>query len=101
MERLRSKLLLAKSLEDAKAIEDEEAMQNKKEEEGELKTLLPEAPEMYTGIKGGGKPPRKLTKKHISAILLLCFNLCVSGNKDKMIAALDEASAANSSKFTS
>jgi hypothetical protein len=101
MERICSKLLLTKSLEHVKAIEDEEAVHNKKEEEGELKILLPEALAMYMGIKGGEKPPRKLTKKHISAILLLCFNLCVSGNKDKMIAALDEVSAANPSKLTS
>ena len=69
MEQLHSKLLLAKSLEHVKAIEDKEAALNKKEEEGELKTPLPEALEIYTGIKGGGKPPRKLTKKHTSAIL--------------------------------
>ena len=101
MERLRSKLLLVKSLEHVKAIEDEETAHNKKEEEGDLKTLLPDALEMYTAIKGGRTPPRKFTKKHISAILLLCFNLRVSDNKDKMIAALDEASAENPSKLTS
>ena len=101
MERLCSKLLSEKSLEHAKAIEDEEAVHNNNEEEGDLNTLLPKALEMYTGIKGGGKLPRKLTKKHISAILLLCFNFCVSGNTDKMIAALDEVSAANPSKLTS
>ena len=91
MDRLRSKLTLAKSLEAVKRIEDEDAATNKKQEEAELVSLLGDAVEMYSAIKKDEKAPRKLTKKHINAILLLCYDTRTSGKKEVMIAALDEA----------
>ena len=87
-ERLRSKLLLAKSLEHIKAIETEEAAKSKQEEGEDLKKLLSEAVQLYGSIKKDGNAPRKFTKKHIHDILLLCFDLRVSGNKENMVSAL-------------
>ena len=91
IECLRSRLALTKYLEYAKKIEDEEAVNDKLEEEGELATLLPEAVHAYLSCREGGKPGRNFTKKHINAILLLCYSLRVSGKKYMMLAALDEA----------
>ena len=91
IERLRSKLLLAKSLEHIKAIETKKAVKSKQEEGGDFKKFLSEAVQLYGSIKEDGKAPRKFTKKHIHAILLLCFDLRVSGNKGDMVSALADA----------
>ena len=71
IERLRSRLALAKYLEAVNNIEDNEAAKNKLQEVGELAKLLPEALQAYSPCKEGGKPGWKFTKKHIDAILLL------------------------------
>ena len=88
---LRSVLALAKSLEAVNNIEDDEAAKNKLEEEGELAKLLPKAAQEYFSLKEGGKPRRKFMKKHISAIILICYGLRVSVNKGPMLAVLDES----------
>ena len=91
IKRLQSRLDLVKSLEAAKKIEDDEAAKNKFEEEEELAKLQAEAVQVYSSCKEGGKPGRNFTKKHINAIILLCYGLRVSDNKSPMLAASDEA----------
>ena len=99
MEKLKSKLELARSLERVKAIEDEEAVVNRKNEEGEHRKLLPEAIKMFKEGAETKKFGKKFTKAAISAILLLCYNLKVSGNKDPMMKALNEAYEKDLSKL--
>ena len=82
MDRLRSKLTLAKSLEAVKRIEDEDAATNKKQEEAKLVSFLGDYVEMYSAIKKDEKAPKKLTKKHINTILLLCYDTRTSGKKE-------------------
>ena len=53
----------------------------------------------YFSCKEGGKPGQKLTKKHINAIILLCYVLHVYGNKGPMLAALHEEVQKNTDKF--
>ena len=72
MDRLRSNLALAKSLDAVKKIEDEETTKNKKKEEGKLAALLPEAVHTYSAYKKDGTPGIKFTKKHTNSILVLC-----------------------------
>ena len=72
-------------------IGDDEAAKNKLGEEGDISKLIPEAAQAYWSCKEGGKPMRNFKKKHINAILLLFYGLCVSGNKAPMLAVLDEA----------
>ena len=53
--------------------------------------MMPKAVQAHLSCKEGGNPGWKFTKKHINAILLICYGLCVSGNEGPMLAALDEA----------
>ena len=90
---------LERSLERVKAIEDEEAEVNRKNEEGEHRKLLPEAIKMFKEGAETKKFGKKFTKAAISAILLLCYNLKVSGNKDPMMKALHKAYEKDPSKL--
>ena len=78
-------------MEAVKKIEDDEATKKNLDEEGELAKLLPKAVQAYLSRKEGGKPGQNFTRKHINAIILICYGLCVSRNKAPMLAALDEA----------
>ena len=101
MDRLRSRLELARSLEDVKEFDDEDAKQTKRNKEGELLKVLPQAIQMFLDGIATKTFAKKFTKNLISSILLICFNLRVSGKKAPMLKALEDAYENNPDKLVS
>ena len=99
MDRLRSSLELARSLKDVKEFEDEEAKQTKRDKEGELLKVLPQAIQMFRDGIATKTFAKKFTKNLISSILLICYNLRVSGKKAPMLKALEDAYVNNPAKL--